>query len=212
MSIVKDMSLAPSGRQKIQWVRDFMPALSGIEERFRREKPFAGLTIAVSVHLEAKKLGLKGIPRSELPKFKELAPKLYLLLPLVILVWLVSTGKNTMAYSAAIAIFIAIAVGAINIFVNKACGFEDASDNISLMKVLDALGNEIELKDEDEDAYQPVRDDYYDREDDFGYQADDDFASAGGFTFKGDSDDDDLTVDTAEEEPDDALFAEDDYN
>ncbi len=28
MSIVKDMSLAPSGRQKIQWVRDFMPALS----------------------------------------------------------------------------------------------------------------------------------------------------------------------------------------
>ena len=51
MSIVKDMSLAPSGRQKIQWVRDFMPALSGIEDRFRREKPFAGLTIAVSVHL-----------------------------------------------------------------------------------------------------------------------------------------------------------------
>ena len=98
---------------------------------------FAGIFIAV--HLEAKKLGLKGIPRSELPKFKELAPKLYLLLPLVILVWLVSTGKNTMAYSAAIAIFIAIAVGALNIFVNKACGFEDTSDNISLMKVLDAL-------------------------------------------------------------------------
>ena len=37
MSIVKDMSLAPSGRQKIQWVRDFMPALSGIEERFRKK-------------------------------------------------------------------------------------------------------------------------------------------------------------------------------
>ena len=58
MSIVKDMSLAPSGRQKIQWVRDFMPALSGIEERFRREKPFAGLTIAVSVPLEAKTANL----------------------------------------------------------------------------------------------------------------------------------------------------------
>ena len=58
MSIVKDMSLAPSGRLKIQWVRDFMPALSGIEERFRREKPFAGLTIAVSVHLEAKTANL----------------------------------------------------------------------------------------------------------------------------------------------------------
>ena len=58
MSIVKDMSLAPSGHQKIQWVRDFMPALSGIEERFRKEKPFAGLTIAVSVHLEAKTANL----------------------------------------------------------------------------------------------------------------------------------------------------------
>ncbi len=58
MSIVKDMSLAPAGHQKIQWVRDFMPALSGIEERFRKEKPFAGLTIAVSVHLEAKTANL----------------------------------------------------------------------------------------------------------------------------------------------------------
>ena len=58
MSVVKDMSLAPSGHQKIQWVRDFMPALSGIEARFRREKPFAGLTIAVSVHLEAKTANL----------------------------------------------------------------------------------------------------------------------------------------------------------
>ena len=58
MSIVKDMSLAPSGRQKIQWVRDFMPALGGIEERFRREKPFAGLTVALSVHLEAKTANL----------------------------------------------------------------------------------------------------------------------------------------------------------
>ena len=58
MSIVKDLSLSPSGLQKIQWVRDFMPALGGIEERFRREKPFEGLTIAVSVHLEAKTANL----------------------------------------------------------------------------------------------------------------------------------------------------------
>ena len=58
MSIVKDMSLAPSGRRKIGWVRDFMPALGGIEERFRREQPFAGLTVAVSVHLEAKTANL----------------------------------------------------------------------------------------------------------------------------------------------------------
>ena len=58
MSIVKDMSLAESGRRKIDWVRDFMPALSQIEARFQKEKPFQGLRIAVSVHLEAKTANL----------------------------------------------------------------------------------------------------------------------------------------------------------
>ena len=58
MSIVKDMSLAPSGHRKIDWVRKFMPALSQIEERFRREQPFKGLRVAVSVHLEAKTANL----------------------------------------------------------------------------------------------------------------------------------------------------------
>ena len=58
MSTVKDMSLAPSGLQKINWVRDHMPALSGIEARFEKERPFAGLRIAVSVHLEAKTANL----------------------------------------------------------------------------------------------------------------------------------------------------------
>ena len=81
------------------------------------------------------------------------------------------------------------------------------------MKVLDKDGNEIELKEEDEDAYPPARDDYYDREEDFNYQRDADFASAGGFTFKGESDEDDLppageTEDLEDpEEPDDAYFA-----
>ena len=81
------------------------------------------------------------------------------------------------------------------------------------MKVLDAEGNEIELKDDDEDNYQPVRDDYYDRDDDFGYQKDADFASAGGFTFKGDSDDDDLTLEVGgdEEEGSDELFSGEDF-
>ena len=58
MSIIKDMSLAESGRRKIDWVRDHMPALSRIEERFRREQPFRGLRVAVSVHLEAKTANL----------------------------------------------------------------------------------------------------------------------------------------------------------
>ncbi len=58
MSIVKDASLSAAGRQKIDWVRSFMPALSAIEMRFAGEKPFAGLTVAVSVHLEAKTANL----------------------------------------------------------------------------------------------------------------------------------------------------------
>ena len=58
MSIIRDPSLAPSGQRKIDWVRSFMPALSQIEARFAREKPFAGLRIAVSVHLEAKTANL----------------------------------------------------------------------------------------------------------------------------------------------------------
>ena len=58
MSIVKDMALAESGRRKIQWVRDFMPALAQIEARFEKEQPFRGLRVAVSVHLEAKTANL----------------------------------------------------------------------------------------------------------------------------------------------------------
>ena len=69
---------------------------------------FAG--IFVSVHLEARRLGLKGIPRDQLPKFSVLIRKIYLLLPLVLLVWLVSTGTYTMQKSAALAIAAAILV------------------------------------------------------------------------------------------------------
>lgn len=58
MSIIKDASLAPSGRKKIEWVRASMPALTEIEKRFEKEQPFKGLRIAVSVHLEAKTANL----------------------------------------------------------------------------------------------------------------------------------------------------------
>jgi len=54
MSIIRDPSLAPLGLKKIEWVKEFMPVLSQIEERFKKEQPFAGMKIAVSVHLEAK--------------------------------------------------------------------------------------------------------------------------------------------------------------
>lgn len=51
---VRDISLAPSGHRKIQWVRDNMPLLRGLEEEYRKTKPFEGIKISLSVHLEAK--------------------------------------------------------------------------------------------------------------------------------------------------------------
>ena len=66
--------------------------------------------IFMSVHLEARRLGLKGIPREELPKFGNLIKKIYLLAPLVLLVWLVSTNARTMQTSASLAIVATIVV------------------------------------------------------------------------------------------------------
>ena len=74
---------------------------------------FSGIFIAV--HLEAKKLGLQGIPRTELPKWGYLLRNLYLILPLVLLVWLVSSGAKTMATSAAISILASFIIGFIHL-------------------------------------------------------------------------------------------------
>lgn len=70
--------------------------------------------IFFSVHLEAKKLGLKGIPREELPSWKYLGKNCFLILPLVLLVWLVASGARTMAVSAALSIAGAFVIGFIN--------------------------------------------------------------------------------------------------
>ncbi|MBR4057965.1 MAG: TRAP transporter permease [Oscillospiraceae bacterium] len=73
---------------------------------------FAG--IFISVHLEAKKLGLKGLSKEDLPKLRPLLRKWYLLTPLVILVYLVGTSSKSIQYAAAIAIVACIVVGLIN--------------------------------------------------------------------------------------------------
>lgn len=54
MSLVRDISLFPSGQQKIDWVKAHMPVLSSIERDFSLSKPFKGLRVALSIHLEAK--------------------------------------------------------------------------------------------------------------------------------------------------------------
>ena len=87
---------------------------------------FAGIYIAV--HLEAKKLGLQGLDKDSLPKFSYLVKKLYLLAPLVVLVFLVSNGTRTMQSSAAIAILVTIVVGLFN-----------ADNRITPGKIIDAL-------------------------------------------------------------------------
>ena len=87
---------------------------------------FTGIFIAV--HLEAKKLGLKGLSRDEMPAWKDLGRKSYLLLPLILLVWLVSSGAKTMQFSAAVSILAAIVVG----FLNK-------DERLTFGKIVEAL-------------------------------------------------------------------------
>ena len=71
------------------------------------------LGIFLGVHFKAKKLGLVGLKREELPKWKLLLPKIYLLLPLIVLTWMVVAGQ-TMAKSAIYGTIVAIVVGIIN--------------------------------------------------------------------------------------------------
>lgn len=73
---------------------------------------FAGIFIAV--HLEAKKEGLRGLTREELPRFLPLLKKVYLLIPLVLLIYLVGTSQRSIQYAAAVAIVAAIVVSLFN--------------------------------------------------------------------------------------------------
>lgn len=73
---------------------------------------FAG--VFITVHLEAKKEGLKGLTKEELPKLKPLLKQSYLLFPLILLIYLVGTSTKSIAYAAAIAIIAAIVVSLFN--------------------------------------------------------------------------------------------------
>ena len=84
--------------------------------------------IFISVHLEAKKLGLSGIPKEQIPIFRQLVRKTYLLLPLIMLVVWVSGNFMTMQKAASYAIVLSIVV---SLF--------DKEHRISVSKCLDAL-------------------------------------------------------------------------
>lgn len=53
-SMIRDIALAPSGHDKIAWVKNFMPVLNQIEGEYSKTKPFAGKRIVMTIHLEAK--------------------------------------------------------------------------------------------------------------------------------------------------------------
>ena len=72
------------------------------------------LGVFLSVHLEAKRLGLKGLSRDQLPRLKELLKESYLLLPLAILIYLVCSQTMTMQSAAAWSIIATIVVGVVS--------------------------------------------------------------------------------------------------
>lgn len=53
-SMIKDIALAPTGHQKIAWVKEHMPLLNILNERYAEKKIFNGLNMVVTIHLEAK--------------------------------------------------------------------------------------------------------------------------------------------------------------
>ena len=98
---------------------------------------FTGIYIAV--HLEAKKLGLKGIVRDQLPRLSKLVRRIYLLAPLVLLVVLVSTNTRTMAYSAALAIVATIVVSIPDLILDTRPGGVRAGEKNLFLMIFNSL-------------------------------------------------------------------------
>ena len=108
---------------------------------------FTGIFIAV--HLEAKRTGMEGIPKDQLPRPKDLVKELYLLLPLIALIYLVGSNTFTMAYSATLSILVAMIVGVIHkiiphiIFTKDGSEKEDEGEkpSLSFSWIIDAFSN-----------------------------------------------------------------------
>lgn len=120
MSYIRDLNLAPSGEMKIKWVERNMPVLKGIGADFAREKPFQGLKIALSVHLEAK--------TAYLCRVLEMGgAKMFV------------TGSNPLSTQDDVAA--ALAAGGMEVFARYGCSMEEYED--CLCKVLEAGPNII---------------------------------------------------------------------
>lgn len=120
MSYIRDLNLAPSGEMKIKWVERNMPVLKGIGVDFAREKPFQGLKIALSVHLEAK--------TAYLCRVLEMGgAKMFV------------TGSNPLSTQDDVAA--ALAAGGMEVFARYGCSMDEYED--CLCKVLEAGPNII---------------------------------------------------------------------
>ncbi len=120
MSIIRDISLAPSGEMKIKWVERNMPVLRGLGEEFAVSKPFAGLKVALSVHLEAK--------TAYLCRVMEMGgAEMYV------------TGSNPLSTQDDVAA--ALADGGMNVFARYGCSMEEYEEN--LCRVLEVGPNII---------------------------------------------------------------------
>ncbi|MDO4983814.1 MAG: adenosylhomocysteinase [Eubacteriales bacterium] len=120
MSLIKDIALAQSGEMKIKWVERHMPVLRGIGEEFKASKPFAGLKVALSVHLEAK--------TAYLCRVMEMGgAEMYV------------TGSNPLSTQDDVAA--ALASGGMNVFARYGCSMEEYEE--SLCRVLEVGSNII---------------------------------------------------------------------
>lgn len=120
MSKIADINLAPSGEMKIKWVERNMPVLRGIGKDFAAKKPFAGLKIALSVHLEAK--------TAYLCRVLEMGgAEMYV------------TGSNPLSTQDDVAA--ALAAGGMQVFARYGCSMEEYED--CLCRVLEAGPNII---------------------------------------------------------------------
>lgn len=112
MSYIRDIKLAPSGNDKIEWVRRNMPILRSIEETFKRDLPFKGLKVALSIHLEAKTAYLCRVLAAG-------GAEMYI------------TGSNPLSTQDDVAA--ALADGGLNVFAFHACSAEEYEKCISMV-------------------------------------------------------------------------------
>lgn len=102
---------------------------------------FAG--IFITVHLEAKKLGLKGLPREELPRFLPLfLSRGYMILPLIVIIAFLCSGK-TAVFAALMGIVACIMIGVGISFVDLAKGRRPTFGGKDLINVMCAAARNI---------------------------------------------------------------------